>query len=115
LAFTSPLRNEGFGDHGTDQREKPLLSFVHHDWLALWLSSTSKENTALNGEETKNSIAELRLAYDAFNRGDIDSAVRFLDPEVEWTEPPDFPGGGTYHGIEGARGIWLNPGQALPE
>ena len=41
----------------------------------------------MNGEETKQAIAELRLAYDAFNRGDIDSAVLSLDPDVEWTEP----------------------------
>lgn len=60
-------------------------------------------NAVLNEEETKQAIAKLRSAYDAFNRGDIDSAVQFLDPEVEWTEPLEFPGGGTYRGIDGAR------------
>ena len=63
----------------------------------------SRGNAALNGEETKQAIAELRSAYDAFSRGDIDSAVQFLDPDVEWTEPPEFPSGGTYRGIEGAK------------
>lgn len=43
----------------------------------------------------------LRQAYDAFNRGDIEQAVKDLDPEIEWTEPDSFPGGGTYHGREG--------------
>lgn len=60
-------------------------------------------NAVLNEEETKQAIAQLRSAYDAFNKGDIDSAVQFLDPEVEWTEPLEFPGGGTYRGIDGAR------------
>jgi uncharacterized protein len=26
-----------------------------------------------------------------------------LDAEIEWTEPPEFPGGGTYHGREAAK------------
>lgn len=47
-------------------------------------------------------IAELRAAYDAFNRGDIEAAVKPLSPEIEWTEPAEFPGGGTYHGVQGA-------------
>jgi uncharacterized protein len=47
-------------------------------------------------------IVALRAAYAAFNRGDIDAAVEPLDPQVEWSEPAEFPGGGTYHGREGA-------------
>lgn len=43
-------------------------------------------------------IAELRAAYAAFNRGDFDAAVASLDPKIEWREPAEFPGGGTYHG-----------------
>jgi ketosteroid isomerase-like protein len=71
--------------------------------LLLGCHQAQRGNAALNGEETKQAIAELRLAYDAFNRGDIDSAVQSLDPDVEWTEPSEFPGGGTYHGINGAK------------
>ena len=26
-----------------------------------------------------------------------------LDPQVEWVEPAEFPNGGAYHGIEGAK------------
>jgi len=62
-----------------------------------------RENTALTKNETEAAIAELRAAYAAFNRGDIDKAVQCLDPNVEWTEPAEFPGGGTYHGVEGAK------------
>lgn len=57
----------------------------------------------LNHEETEAAVAELRAAYAAFNRGDIDTAVRFLDPQIEWIEPTEFPGGGTYHGVEGVK------------
>lgn len=57
----------------------------------------------LNQQQTEQAIAELRAAYVAFNRGDIDAAVRLLDPQVEWVEPVEFPNGGAYHGIEGAK------------
>jgi ketosteroid isomerase-like protein len=53
----------------------------------------------LSPQQTEHAIAELRVAYGAFNRGDIDAAVRLLDPQVEWTEPAEFPGGGSYPGI----------------
>ncbi len=43
----------------------------------------------------------LQDAYAAFNRGDIDACLAALDPNVEWIEPTEFPGGGTYHGHAG--------------
>lgn len=43
-------------------------------------------------------IALLQRAYEAFNRGDIAAAVKELDPDIRWTEPDSFPGGGTYRG-----------------
>jgi ketosteroid isomerase-like protein len=52
---------------------------------------------------TKQEIADLRASYAAFNRGDIDAAAKALDPGIEWIEPPEFPGGGTYHGVDGAK------------
>ena len=39
----------------------------------------------------------------AFNRGDIDTAVESLDTQVEWSDPAEFPGRGTYNGREGAK------------
>jgi len=48
-------------------------------------------------------IVALRAAYAAFNRGDIDAAVEPLDAQIEWSEPAEFPGGGTYQGREGAK------------
>lgn len=56
-----------------------------------------------NTPELAPAIATLRDAYSAFNRGDMDAAVERLDPHIEWTEPVEFPGGGTYHGREGVK------------
>lgn len=53
--------------------------------------------------EIEAAITALRGAYAAFNRGDIDAAVEPLDENIEWTEPAEFPGGGTYHGHEGVK------------
>jgi len=48
--------------------------------------------------EQVHAVRILREAYAAFNRGDIASAVAQLDPQIDWTEPVEFPGGGRYHG-----------------
>ncbi len=48
-------------------------------------------------------ISQIRSAYAAFNRGDFDAAVAVLAPDVEWTEPAEFPGGGTYDGREAVK------------
>jgi uncharacterized protein len=53
--------------------------------------------------EQEQAISGLRVAYAAFNRGDIAAAVESFDSQMEWTEPAAFPGGGTYHGQAGAK------------
>ncbi len=53
--------------------------------------------------ETEAAITAIRGAYAAFNRGDIDGAVEPLDEQIEWEEPAEFPGGGTYHGHQGVK------------
>ncbi|SRR5579871_4076167 len=52
----------------------------------------------------KQEITVLRAAYASFNRRDFEGAVSSLDPQIEWTEPTEFPGGGTYHGREAVKG-----------
>lgn len=64
---------------------------------------TQKRRVVLDQQQIEDAIAGLQHAYAAFNRGDVDAAVRILDPGVEWIEPPEFPGEGTYHGVEGAK------------
>ena len=50
-------------------------------------------------------IAILKRAYEAFNRGDMASAVEAMDPQVEWVEPAEFAGGGRpYHGPNEVKG-----------
>ena len=71
--------------------------------LAVGCHRPQSEGDVLNPQQRQQAIAELRAAYGAFNRNDIDGAIKLLDPDVEWIEPAEFPGGGTYHGIEGAR------------
>jgi uncharacterized protein len=56
-----------------------------------------------HAEEMAQEITDLKAAYAAFNRGDIDGAVKPLDPNVDWSEPQEFPGGGIYHGVDGAK------------
>lgn len=60
-----------------------------------------REAASLQGHDEI--ISQLRTAYAAFNRGDFDAAVAVLDPKIEWTEPLEFPGGGTYHGREAVK------------
>ena len=64
---------------------------------------TRKDASVLNSAERAQAITALRAAYAAFNRGDIDAAVESLDPEIEWSEPTEFPGGGAYHGREAVK------------
>ena len=61
------------------------------------------ENERENAFELQRAVRALVAAYAAFNRGDIDAAVESLDPQIEWTEPAEFPGGGAYHGREAVK------------
>jgi hypothetical protein len=56
-----------------------------------------------NTTESAQAISDLRAAYAAFNRGDIEAAVQSLDPQIDWSEPAEFPGGGTYRGREAVK------------
>lgn len=53
--------------------------------------------------QMEQTIAALRAAYAAFNQGDMDAAVEPMDAQIEWSEPAEFPGGGTYQGREEAK------------
>ena len=71
--------------------------------LAIGCHQDSKGGNVLTQQGTEHAIAGLRAAYASFNRGDIEAAVDLLDPHVEWIEPVEFPGGGAYSGIDGAK------------
>ena len=44
--------------------------------------------------------AALKEAHAALNRGDVAGFMRIFDPQIEFIEPPEFPGAGTYRGID---------------
>lgn len=48
-------------------------------------------------------IENIKYAYEAFNRGDIQGAIKAVDPDpnILWSEPEEFYAGGTYRGWEG--------------
>jgi hypothetical protein len=96
----------------SSERRRSWLSLERTDLWPIALVSIAmtaschqarKENAALNQQGTEDAIAELRASDAAFNCGDLGTAVRFLDPQIEWIEPVEFPGGGIYHGVEGAK------------
>jgi ketosteroid isomerase-like protein len=41
----------------------------------------------------------LRETYAAYNRNDIETAVKPFDEQIAWIEPSEYPGGGTYRGF----------------
>lgn len=45
----------------------------------------------------------VQRAYEAWNRGDLDAAFGFLDPEIEVSAPRDLPEAGTYRGRDETR------------
>ena len=53
------------------------------------------------GEQTPSPAAEIEAVketYAAINRNDIPAAVKAFDSQMEWIEPPQYPGAGTHRG-----------------
>jgi ketosteroid isomerase-like protein len=46
-------------------------------------------------------VDTVRRVYDAYAAGDYELALSYFDPEVEFSQPADEPGAGTYHGHDG--------------
>ena len=53
--------------------------------------------------ETEEIAAPMLSAIDGFNRGGVESALPFLDPEIEWRAPPEWLEDSVYRGHEGIR------------
>jgi hypothetical protein len=83
----------------SDLKDQGFLLIV----ATLCLSACAGKSTAADTARREQALTALRGAYAAFNRGDIDAAVEALDPQIEWTEPKEFPGGGAYHGREAVK------------
>ena len=52
---------------------------------------------------TAEAIEVVRRGYAAYESGGIEALLEFLDPEVEWRNPPDSPIAGVFHGHAGVR------------
>jgi ketosteroid isomerase-like protein len=52
---------------------------------------------------SRENVELARRAYATFGEADLDTFIeRYLDPDVEWDDPPEFPSAQTHHGHEGA-------------
>src|SRR5438552_634484 len=54
-------------------------------------------------------VERIRRGYEAFNRGDLASAAKDFDPNIEWRIPfqlPDSPPDETYRGPEDVIRFW---------
>ena len=47
-----------------------------------------------------------RRGYEAFARGDLDSAIEIMHPEIEAHDPPEAPDATIYRGREAVRRDW---------
>ncbi len=52
---------------------------------------------------SQENVEIVREASAAFNRRDLDHWIEFYDPEIEYYDTPDFPGGGMHLGREAFR------------
>ena len=50
---------------------------------------------------SQENVEIVRRMYDAYKRGDFESALAHFRPSVEWSEPLDNPGARTRHGRKG--------------
>ena len=57
---------------------------------------------------SKENVEALRQGYEAFDRGDFDTAFATFADDVVWRSTGEsVPGGGTYHGVDEIRNKWL--------
>jgi ketosteroid isomerase-like protein len=52
---------------------------------------------------TSEAVELVRRGYDAYEADGIDGIMPFLDPQIEWRNPPDSPIAGLFHGHDGVR------------
>ena len=50
---------------------------------------------------SQENVEIVRAAFDAYFRGDMESVLRLMDPEIVVMQPPEVPDGTTLHGHAG--------------
>jgi len=61
---------------------------------------------------SRENVEVVARMYDAYAREDFETALSCLDPKIEFSQPADEPGGGTYYGHRGvieAFASWTAP------
>ena len=53
-------------------------------------------------------VEVVRESFAAFNRGDLDAALHWMHPKIEWQTHEAFPDAATYHGRHEVREFWEN-------
>jgi ketosteroid isomerase-like protein len=48
----------------------------------------------------------LDFGFEAFNRGDFHSAVRYFHPEIVWRDPAEVPDASEHRGPDQVRALW---------
>ena len=59
---------------------------------------------------SQQNVETVKSLYASFNKGDIHTVLKSLDPKIEWTLPSSLPFGGKFRGIDGASKFF----QSLP-
>jgi ketosteroid isomerase-like protein len=60
---------------------------------------------------SQENVERVRKAVEAMNRGDVEAALDWAHPDIEWQTLDAFPDAGTYRGPEGVRAFfqtWLD-------
>jgi ketosteroid isomerase-like protein len=60
-------------------------------------------------------IEVLRRGYERVNARDFEGAVEDYHSEVEWHDPPGFPGGGIHRGKDAVKASWEAWGESWEE
>jgi ketosteroid isomerase-like protein len=55
---------------------------------------------------SRENVEKFRSALEAFNRGDVEGALKNIDPQAEWQTPQSLPDPQTYYGHEGVKAWW---------
>jgi ketosteroid isomerase-like protein len=50
----------------------------------------------------------VRRMYEAYARADFELSLSYLDPDIEFSQPAEEPGAGTYHGHQGVIQAFAN-------
>jgi ketosteroid isomerase-like protein len=58
-------------------------------------------SSAILADVSRKNVETVALMYDAYARGDFELSLSLFDAEIEFSQPAEEPGAGTFHGHEG--------------